>query len=30
MAQNYNKESTFDVTNVPLGRENQRKAKNFS
>ena len=29
MAQNYNKELTFDVTNVPLDRENQRKAKIF-
>lgn len=29
MAQNYNKESTFDVTNVPLGHENQRGAKIF-
>lgn len=29
MAQNYNKELTFDVTNVPSGHENQREAKNF-
>ena len=29
MAQNYNKELTFDVTNVPSGDENQREAKIF-
>ena len=29
MAQNYNKESTFDVTNVSLEYENQRGTKNF-
>ena len=29
MAQNYNKELTFDVTNVPLDHENQRGTKNF-